>query len=143
MVAIPAYIFIVDFPELAVKNAVLRFPNQRGVDIVIARLEKDRNDVHAEKFELRNYLCARADLKALGFDAIFGLITTITYAIAYFLPIIFRDGIGFGLAASLCLTAPPYVLNAVVLIETAWLSDKYRLRSPITLFNGCGLLIGT
>ncbi|KAL2842029.1 phthalate transporter [Aspergillus pseudoustus] len=141
-VAIPSYVFIVDFPELAVKNTTRPFLTQREVDFVIARLEKDRNDVHAEAFELRNYLRAGADLKVWGFAALFGLITTITYAISYFLPIILRDGMGFGLAASLCLTAPPYVLNGLVLIGTAWLSDKYRLRSPILLFNGCGLLMG-
>ncbi|KAL3445397.1 phthalate transporter [Aspergillus insuetus] len=141
-VALPAYIFIVNFPELAAEKSWLSFLNQREVDFVVARLEKDRNDVHADKFRLREYIQSGADLKVWGFAALFGLITTITYAIAYFLPIILRDGMGFGLAASLCLTAPPYALNGVVLIATAWLSDKYRMRSPILIVNGCGLLIG-
>jgi hypothetical protein len=141
-VALPAYIFIVNFPELAAEKSWLSFLNQREVDFVVARLEKDRNDVHADKFRLREYIQSGADLKVWGFAALFGLITTITYAIAYFLPIILRDGMRFGLAASLCLTAPPYALNGVVLIATAWLSDKYRMRSPILIVNGCGLLIG-
>ncbi len=52
------------------------------------------------------------------------LTTTITYAIAYFLPIILKDGMGFSTAASNCLIAPPYVFAAIVMMAFAWAGDK-------------------
>lgn len=63
------------------------------------------------------------------------LTTTNTYAIAYFLPIILRDGMGFSVAKAQCLTAPPYVAAGVVMYFQAWLADRMRLRGPTVVFN--------
>lgn len=46
------------------------------------------------RFKLSAYLANAADLKVWGFAALFGLTTTCTYAIAYFLPIIIEEGMG-------------------------------------------------
>lgn len=77
-----------------------------------------------------------------AFASLFGLTTTITYAIAFFLPIILRNGMGFSVAASQCLVAPPYVAAAIVMFGMAWAGDKYHIRSPFIIFNGCLALIG-
>lgn len=77
-----------------------------------------------------------------GFASLFGLTTTVTYAIAYFLPIILEDGMGFGVAASQCLVAPPYVLAAIWMYTCAVLGDKYHLRGPFIIGNGVLGLIG-
>ena len=42
--------------------------------------------------------------------------TMVGYALAYFMPIILRESMGFSIAKSQCLTAPPYVFTAVVMI---------------------------
>lgn len=77
-----------------------------------------------------------------AFASLFGLTATMTYAIAFFLPIILRNGMGFSVAASQCLVAPPYVAAAIVMFGMAWAGDKYRVRSPFILFNGVMALIG-
>jgi hypothetical protein len=82
------------------------------------------------------------DLKIWGFAALFGLTTVNTYAIAYFLPIILKDGMGFSTGASQCLTAPPYFSAAIVMFTMAYFSDKWRIRSPFILACGSLLLIG-
>lgn len=82
------------------------------------------------------------DLKIWGFAALFGLTTVNTYAIAYFLPLILKDGLGFSVAVSQCLIAPPYIAAGVAMYTMAYLSDKYRIRSPFIVFNGCLLLVG-
>ena len=96
---------IVDFPELAAKRTKTSLPflNEKEVAFVCARIEKDRHDVVLEPFNLGKYLRGACDLKILGFGAIFGLTTTVTYAIAYFLPIILNVGMGFSVGASQCL----------------------------------------
>jgi hypothetical protein len=61
---------------------------------------------------------------------------------SYFLPIILSDGMGFGVGASQCLTAPPWVFAGVVMYATAWVADKYRTRVPILVFNACLSITG-
>jgi len=67
---------------------------------------------------------------------------TSTYAIAYFLPIILKDGMGFSTAASQCLIAPPYVVAALWMFACAVLGDKYHIRGPFIVFNALMGIIG-
>lgn len=115
---------------------------QKEANFVVATIEKDRSDAIAAPFKLGNYLRGGADLKVWAFASLFGLTTTITYAIAFFLPIILRDGMGFSVALSQILVAPPYVAAAIVMFGMAWAGDKYHIRSPFILFNGVLALIG-
>jgi hypothetical protein len=72
----------------------------------------------------------------------FSCLTTVTYAIAYFLPIILRLGMGYGVGESQCLVAPPYAFAGIVMYGTAWVGDKYRMRGPILIFNALLAIIG-
>lgn len=102
---------IVDFPEKAAtktaKGLSIPFLNQKEVDFIVARIERDRHDAIAMPFSVSHYAKCAMDLKIWGFAALFGLTTTCTYAIAYFLPIILELGMGFDVAAAQCLVAPP------------------------------------
>jgi hypothetical protein len=109
---------------------------------MVARVELDRHDVVPEKFALGKYLKGAADLKVWGFAFLFMLTTTMTYAIAYFLPIILKDGMGFSPAAANCLIAPPYIFAAFVMIGFAWAGDAYHIRSIWVIANGVLALIG-
>ncbi|RFU24734.1 hypothetical protein B7463_g11604, partial [Scytalidium lignicola] len=108
----------------------------------VARIEKDRDDAYLEEFKLSAYLKNGLDLKVWGFAALFLLTTLNSYAIAYFLPIILNAGMGFGIAASQCLVAPPYILAAIVMYVFAYYGDKWHIRSPFILINGILSLIG-
>lgn len=135
--------FIVDFPELAAKKGLgKKFLTEKEAAFVVARIEKDRHDAIPTQFSTKNYLKNALDLKVWGFACLFGLTTTVTYAIAYFLPIILQEGMGFSVAAAQCLIAPPYVLAAIVMFAFAVAGDKYHIRSPFILFNGCLALLG-
>lgn len=82
---------IADFPEKAAnksKSFALGFLTEREANFIVARIEKDRHDAIAEPFQLSTYLRCGLDSKIWGFASLFGLTTTSTYAIAYFLPII-------------------------------------------------------
>ncbi|KAH7064253.1 major facilitator superfamily domain-containing protein [Paraphoma chrysanthemicola] len=136
--------FIVDFPELAANPSKLqkKFLSQQEADFIVARIEKDRHDVVAEEFNMAKYLKGALDLKVWGFAIIFMFTTTVTYAIAYFLPIILKDGMGFNTAMANCLIAPPYVFALFVMLAMAWAGDKYHIRSPFIITNGVLALIG-
>lgn len=105
ILGIAGYLLIVDFPELASKS--WKFLDERESAFMVARIERDRHDVVLEPFSTSAYLKNALDLKVWAFAALFGLTTTNTYAIAYFLPIILRSGMGFSIAKAQCLVAPP------------------------------------
>jgi hypothetical protein len=109
---------------------------------MVARIERDRHDAIPKPFSLGSYLKNALDLKVWAFAALFGLTTTNTYAIAYFLPVILRVGMGFSIAKAQCLVAPPYVAAAIVMYGFAVLGDKYHVRGVIVAFNAVLVLIG-
>ncbi|OAQ60084.1 retrograde regulation protein 2 [Purpureocillium lilacinum] len=131
IIAFAAYILVLGFPDVKETTCGFHLSNREAA-FVVARIE----------FNFREYLSHALDIKIWGFAALFGLTTVNTYAIAYFLPLILRNGMGFSVAASQCLVAPPYVAAGLTMFLFAYLSDKYRVRSPFILFNGCLLLIG-
>ena len=109
---------------------------------MVSRIERDRADAIPTRFSVGMYLKNALDTKVWGFAFLFGLTTTNTYAIAYFLPVILRNGMGFSIAKAQCLVAPPYAAAAIVMYGFATLGDKYHIRGPIVIFNAVLGLIG-
>ncbi|EKD17677.1 uncharacterized protein L3040_003559 [Drepanopeziza brunnea f. sp. 'multigermtubi'] len=140
VLGIAGYFLIVDFPEHAAKS--FKFLNQQEAEFIVARIELDRHDAIPEPFSIKSYLFNALDSKVWGFACLFGLTTTNTYAIAYFLPVILRLGMGFDIAKAQCLVAPPYVAAALVMYYAAAIGDRYHMRAPIILFNAILGLIG-
>lgn len=140
LLGIMGYFILVDFPERS-KNS-WKFLNDAEIDFVIARIEHDRADVEAPKFNLGQYLKHAGDLKVWGFASLFGLCTVTSYAIAYFLPVILQLGMGFNVAQAQCLVAPPYAAAGITMFCEAVLADKVRNRSGMIILNACLCLIG-
>ncbi len=53
-----------------------------------------------------------------------------------------RQGMGFSVAASQCLVAPPYAFAAILMYTMGWISDRFHMRGPIVVFNAVLMLIG-
>ncbi|OOQ83272.1 Major Facilitator Superfamily protein [Penicillium brasilianum] len=140
VVGILCFIFVVDFPDKG--HHTWGFLNESECAFIMRRINKDRGDASSEPFHIRKFLRPALDLKIWGFATIFFCPSTVEYAISYFLPIILRDDLGFGVAASQCLIAPPFVLAGIYMIISAWAGDKYRMRAPILIFNSIITLIG-
>jgi len=140
LVGVVGYWALVDFPDG--KHKSWRFLNQREIQFIINRVQADRGDALVEPFHLGKFLAAGADIKVWGFAMIFFNTTTITYALAYFLPIILREGMGYSVGAAQCLVAPPYVFAGIVMFFASWVGDKYHTRGPIIVFNMILILIG-
>ncbi|KAJ5819594.1 hypothetical protein N7474_005185 [Penicillium riverlandense] len=134
------FVFLVDFPDRAAKS--WRFLTEKESAFIIRRINQDRRDGDLEPFSLGKFLMPALDPKIWGFGMIFFCLTTVTYAIAYFLPIILRDGMGFGVGESECLVAPPYGLAGILMYSTAWVGDKYRIRGAILVVNALICIIG-
>ncbi|KAK2799595.1 hypothetical protein FQN50_008433 [Emmonsiellopsis sp. PD_5] len=114
IVAVATYLFTLGFPDIPEKVWGFSMTEKENA-FVVARLELDRKDTAATKFRIGEYLAHAFDLKIWGFAALFGLTTVNTYSIAYFLPLILKNGMGFSTAASQCLIAPPYVAAGLLM----------------------------
>jgi hypothetical protein len=119
-----------------------KFLTPRETAFVVARIQADRADALPTEFKISEYLKNALDLKVWGFACLFGLTTTNSYAIAYFLPVILVRGMGFSVAAGQCLVAPPYVAAGIAMYGMAVAGDKYRIRGPIVIFGALLGMIG-
>lgn len=140
MIGILTIIFLVDFPDRAHKS--WWFLSEKEASFVVRRINRDRSDGDEEPFSLKKFLSPCLDIKIWGFAMIFFSSTTVTYAIAYFLPIILQEGMGFSVGASQCLVAPPFAFAGIVMFAGAWVGDRYRVRGPIVVFNSLLCLLG-
>lgn len=140
LVAIGGYFLLIDFPDKAKRHK--HFLTDAEVDFVVARIDYDRADAAPTEFKIKEYLANMGDLKVWAFAALFGLTTTTSYAIAYFLPVILREGMGFDVAAAQCLVAPPFVAAGIWMYVQAIYSDKYRQRGAGILVNAILTVVG-
>jgi len=140
LIAFAGYVLIVNFPDDSTRN--WHFLNDREIRFVIARINRDRSDAVTDKFAWSKFLRPALDIKVWGFALIFCFSTTLTYALAYFLPVILNQNMGFSIAASQCLVAPPYAAAAIWMYLMGVVGDRYRLRGPLVVVNALLAIIG-
>ena len=141
IVALISYIVMVGFPDQ--KYVGWHFLSPQEIKFVLARINADRGDAQeSEPFNIKTYLSHGLDIKIWGFSLIFCMILIVGYAFAFFLPIILQLGMGFSVAASLCLITPPYVAAGIWMTFCGWLGDKYQTRAPILLGNSMLAIVG-
>ncbi|EOO02025.1 putative general substrate transporter protein [Phaeoacremonium minimum UCRPA7] len=140
LLGIAGYWLLVDFPDS--KRASWKFLGDHERAWVVARVNADRGDAHVHAFSWVNFFKAGKDPKIWAYAMVFFNTTTITYALAYFLPLILTYNMGFSVGASQCLVAPPYAFAGIVMFATGWIGDKYHLRGPIVVFNMLLCVIG-
>ncbi|KAF7197269.1 putative transporter [Pseudocercospora fuligena] len=146
VIAILGYILLIDFPEDAHKTKLYpggpRFLEDDEVKIMVDRIDRDRRDAHISKFEIWTYLAQGKDWKIWCFAANFRFSGLVTYSISYFLPIILRQSLGFSVVQSQCLTAPCYAFSFLLGFLESYISDKFRIRGHIIVFNCVLEIIG-
>jgi len=140
IIAFIGFFTLVDFPDNAQRHK--RFLNPREIKWALARINVDRADAVAEPFSLKKFLRPALEAKTWAFGLIFGMSTTVTYSLAYFLPVILNQGLGYSVGASQCLVAPPYAAAGIWMYISAWVGDKYRIRGPLVAFNAILAIVG-
>merc|ERR1712000_285734 len=118
-------LFLLSFPDKAGSRS-LRFLTDDEQKCIIMRVNADRGDADLTKFEWKRWAASGKDWKIWAYASIFGSITTVSYALAYFLPIILNLGLGFDTGTSQCLIAPPYAFAGIMMVATGWWGDRYR-----------------
>lgn len=140
VLGIAAYWLLVDFPDS--KRKTWSFLGQRERQWVVDKIQRDRGDTVIPKFNLGSFLKGGADWKIWAYAMIFFNTTTISYALAYTLPLILRGNLGFSVDKAQCLVAPPYAFAGIIMFICGYMGDKYHVRGPVILFNMLLCLIG-
>ena len=138
--ALPTYFWMVDFPEHSQHS--FRFLTKQETEIAVNRIQEDRGDVEAAPFKISIILAQFKDVKIYGFAMMFFLQNIVSTALAYFLPIILQNGMGFSSDQAILLSQPPYYYAAIPALISSRIGDKYRIRGPIITFNCICLIVG-
>ncbi|PNS21545.1 hypothetical protein CAC42_904 [Sphaceloma murrayae] len=139
-IGVGAYIFLVSFPDDGAEKA-WSFLKKNEVDWIIRKVNADRGDVKVEPFTLGRFMRGGADWKIWIYALMFCFTTTVSYALAYFLPLILR-GMGFSVGEAQCLVAPPFVFAGIWMFACGWFGDKYKIRSPVIAANAILQIVG-
>ncbi|KAF2219522.1 major facilitator superfamily domain-containing protein [Elsinoe ampelina] len=141
LIGIGAYVFLVSFPDDGAEKA-WGFLKKAEIDWIIRKVDADRGDVALEPFTIGRFMRGGADWKIWVFALMFCFSTTVSYALAYFLPIILRAGMGFSVGEAQCLVAPPFVFAGIWMYLCGWYGDKYKLRAPVIATNAILQVVG-
>lgn len=140
LLGIAGYWLLVDFPDSNRKT--WKFLSEKERAWVVRRVNNDRGDVEAPQFQLSNFFGAGLDWRLWAYGLIAFGSTTMSYALAFFLPIILNEGLGYDVGTSQALVAPPYAFAGIFMYTVGWLGDRYRLRGPVVIANMVVALIG-
>ncbi|KAF2121440.1 SacI homology domain-containing protein [Lophiotrema nucula] len=149
LIAVWAWEFIPDGPG----SAKWLTPRQREVAILRLRQEKesDEEDLLGEKHtssasgrrgvNFREVLQALKDPNCYLTAFMFFSCNIAFSSMPVFLPTIIRD-MGHSSLTAQALSAPPYLFSFVVVIATAYISDKYQTRSTAIIFHSILATLG-
>ncbi|ETI23078.1 hypothetical protein G647_04874 [Cladophialophora carrionii CBS 160.54] len=129
-------IFLVEFPER------VKWLNPRQKYIAQARLQGDQAAKAYVHPTLRESMKMLLDWKLIIYSIQYFVAASSVYSIAYFQPIILREGMGFSYALAQILGSPPYVFAIIASLAMAWVSDHYRVRWPVLVFQSVVGIVG-
>ncbi|KAL7276237.1 hypothetical protein RUND412_000773 [Rhizina undulata] len=141
MIALGAYILIIDFPDKVLSKRGGKFLTESDVELIKARIDRDRQDSQADPLTWAKVRKHLSDWKLWIYGLLFMCSTMPAYAFAYFLPIILR-GMGYTSGMSQILSAPPFVFAVIIAFSLAWAADKARMRGPFIAFQSIVAIVG-
>jgi MFS family permease len=135
------FFWMIDFPDRAEKS--FHFLTGDEKSLALSRINDDRGDAgKPEPFRLSAILVHFLDPKLYAFCVLFFLLNIVSTALSYFLPIILQSGMGFSSNKAILLSSPPYYYSVLPVLLSSYVSDKYRVRAPIIIFNAICLIVG-
>lgn len=147
LVAVVCWYWLPDSPSTA------RWLNRRQRKIATLRLRKETETAggstgkqssvlrHKKKFQWREVRNTMLDLKSWLAAFMFFFCNVAFSSMPVFLPTIV-NAMGFDRLSSQGLSAPPFLFAFVVVLLTAWLSDKYKSRSVPMIFHALMAMAG-
>ncbi|KAJ7782664.1 major facilitator superfamily domain-containing protein [Mycena metata] len=108
--------------------------------IVLARVQSDRGDSLPDLLTWQKFIDT-FDWRVWAYALMFLCATISTYGVGFFVTLILR-GLGWSVAASLLLSAPPFVFAGISTILFSRLSDYYQQRALFIAVQCVGVIVG-
>jgi hypothetical protein len=67
IIGVAGFMFLVDFPDQAVKKTYRNFLSTKEIEFIIRRIDRDRGDAVAEDWNFRKWLASATDWKIWSF----------------------------------------------------------------------------
>jgi len=128
--------FLVEFPER------VKFLNPRQKHIAIERVKVDKLNKEVVHPNAKEVLTMLLDWKLALYGIQYFICASSVYSLAFFQPIILRQGMGFSYAKAQLLSSPPYVFAIFASLTMAYISDKIRMRWPIICTQAAVGIVG-
>tara|TARA_R110002003_G_scaffold121_12_gene10738 strand:- start:3735 stop:4445 length:711 start_codon:yes stop_codon:yes gene_type:complete len=140
VLAILGRLLIVDFPD-KVHKARFPFLKPAEVKAIQDKLERDRHDAEFDEITGGKFLHALAKWQLWVFAMKFFAVTTIVYALAFFIPIILQ-GMGYSVGRVFLLSAPPAIAAVPWVMLCSWAADRYKMRAPFIILQALIGIVG-
>ncbi|KAH6614012.1 major facilitator superfamily domain-containing protein [Boeremia exigua] len=128
--------FLVEFPEK------VGFLTDRQKQIAITRVSMEKSGKQTENATAKEMFRMIRDWKLLVYSLQYFVAASSVYSLAFFQPIILRQGMGFSYAKAQLLSSPPYIFTVFASLATSWLSDRIRMRWPILVGQSLIAIVG-
>lgn len=139
--AVLGRLLIVDFPDKVHKSR-MPFLKPSEVKAIQDKLERDRHDSEYDKLTVAKFLEACTRWQLWAFAMKFFAVTTIVYALAFFMPIILQGSLGYSVKKTFLMSAPPACAAVPWVMFCSWAADKWRTRSLFIILNALVGIIG-
>lgn len=130
-----AYFFIYNYPDTA------KFLTDDEREVVQQRLKLDSDATNHEKLDWSNVKKAFTDIKCWLYAFGFHTLSLPLYTLSLFLPSIIKN-LGYTSATAQLMTIPPYAIAFCFTITAAFLSERYRVRTPFILASSSLAILG-
>ncbi|KAJ4516605.1 hypothetical protein HRR78_006512 [Exophiala dermatitidis] len=131
-----SYFFLIEFPEK------VKWLTPRQKHIAQARLQADKSLREYVHPTLKESMKMLLDWKLIIYSIQYFVAASSVYSLAYFQPIILRQGMGYSYALSQVLQSPPHVFAIIMSLLMAWVSDKYRTRWAVLVSQSVTAIAG-
>ncbi|KAF2010179.1 retrograde regulation protein 2 [Aaosphaeria arxii CBS 175.79] len=128
--------FLIEFPEK------VSFLTDRQKHIAISRVSLEQSGKQTEPPTFMDSLKMLVDWKIGVYCIQYFVAASSVYSLAFFAPIILRQGMGFSYVEAQLLSSPPYIFAIIASLACAWLSDKIKLRYPILIGQSVSAIVG-
>ncbi|KAJ6491842.1 major facilitator superfamily domain-containing protein [Mycena vitilis] len=108
--------------------------------IVLTRVQNDRGDAVPDMLTWQKFF-EGFDWRVWAYALMFLCATISTYGVGFFVTLILR-GLGWSVAASLLLSAPPFVLAGISTVFFSRLSDYYQQRALFIAIQCAAAIVG-
>lgn len=136
ILALGAFFVLDEYPSKS------KFLNAEQRRTAVRMIAEDREELEDQKLTVGLVFECLRDWKIWIFGVVYMFSVAATYGLAYFVPLILNQRMGYSGAISQLMSTPPYFYAFILAVGLANVSDRWRMRSPFVIFLQLNVVLG-